>query len=149
VAVVCVRACVCTGEKGGGGGAASAAGCGSWGALLAAFIPARLRPLPGIFPRGVPAPTSFAGLSVWHACAPPQILGAADLGKVMRLQLALMPPHSEIRRHTDSGGYAAAGHRIHVVVRSNPGEPLWWAACRTGRRGAATAPVPAATPACC
>lgn len=49
-----------------------------------------------------------------------QVLGPGDLDKVMRLQLAFMPPHSDIKRHMDSGGYAAVGHRIHVVVQSNP-----------------------------
>lgn len=62
------------------------------------------------------------------ACVcPPQVLGPGDLDKVMRLQLAFMPPHSDIKRHMDSGGYAAVGHRIHVVVQSNPGEMAWGA----------------------
>lgn len=39
----------------------------------------------------------------------------------MRLQLALLPPGAEIRLHSDAGGYAAEGHRIHVVLQSNPG----------------------------
>lgn len=50
-----------------------------------------------------------------------QVLGAADAGNVMRVQLARMPPGGRILRHADTGGYAAAGHRIHVVVQSNPG----------------------------
>lgn len=52
---------------------------------------------------------------------PLQILGPADAGNVMRLQLARMPPRSEILPHLDTGGYAAEGHRIHVIVQSNPG----------------------------
>ncbi|KAL4859265.1 hypothetical protein ACK3TF_001013 [Chlorella vulgaris] len=50
-----------------------------------------------------------------------QILGPVDMNNVMRLQLAVMAPHSTIRQHMDSGGYAEAGHRIHVVVQTNPG----------------------------
>jgi hypothetical protein len=52
---------------------------------------------------------------------PLQILGPVDMHNIMRLQLAVMAPHSTIRQHMDSGGYAEAGHRIHVVVQTNPG----------------------------
>jgi hypothetical protein len=31
-----------------------------------------------------------------------------------------MPPHSEIRNHFDKGEYSVDGHRIHVVVSTNP-----------------------------
>ena len=51
-----------------------------------------------------------------------QLLGSEDLGNIMRLQFALMGPHSKIKRHVDSGGYSKLGHRIHVMVHSNPSE---------------------------
>jgi len=38
----------------------------------------------------------------------------------MRAQFALMPAHTEIKPHVDSGGYSTEGHRIHFVVQSNP-----------------------------
>ena len=50
-----------------------------------------------------------------------QILGDADMDKIMRLQFAIMPPHSQIKKHMDTGGYATLGHRIHAVLKSNPG----------------------------
>jgi hypothetical protein len=39
---------------------------------------------------------------------------------IMRAQFALMPAHTEIKPHVDSGGYSSRGHRIHFVVQSNP-----------------------------
>jgi hypothetical protein len=39
---------------------------------------------------------------------------------IMRAQFALMPAHTEIKMHADSGGYSSEGHRIHFVVQSNP-----------------------------
>ena len=39
---------------------------------------------------------------------------------IMRAQVALMPAHTEIKVHADSGGYSSEGHRIHFVVQSNP-----------------------------
>ncbi len=39
---------------------------------------------------------------------------------VMRAQFALMPAHTEIKPHVDSGAYSSEGHRIHFVVKSNP-----------------------------
>ncbi len=38
---------------------------------------------------------------------------------IMRAQFALMPAHTEIKLHADSGGYSSEGHRIHFVVQSN------------------------------
>lgn len=55
------------------------------------------------------------------------LLGPADAGNVMRLQLALMPGRGEIKRHMDSGGFAEEGHRIHVVLQSSP--DVYFAAC--------------------
>ena len=49
-----------------------------------------------------------------------QIIGEADLSKVIRLQLALMAPHTQIKIHTDQGRYASHAHRIHVVIATNP-----------------------------
>jgi len=40
---------------------------------------------------------------------------------ITRVQFALMPRHSEIKPHVDSGGYSEDGHRIHFVIASNPG----------------------------
>ena len=48
-------------------------------------------------------------------------VGAGDLANIMRLQLAWMPAGGVIRSHRDIGGYADAGHRIHVVLITNPG----------------------------
>ena len=58
------------------------------------------------------------------ACLAPrvQLLGKEDVSKIMRLQFAEMGPHSQIKRHVDTGGYAQLGHRIHIVVQSNPSE---------------------------
>ena len=39
---------------------------------------------------------------------------------IARVQFAYMPPHSEIKRHVDTGGYSEYGHRIHFVIASNP-----------------------------
>lgn len=50
-----------------------------------------------------------------------QVLGPADAANVVRLQLARMAPGARILPHTDTGGYAAEGHRIHVVVQTSPG----------------------------
>lgn len=48
-----------------------------------------------------------------------QILGS-DIENIMRLQFARMPPGGVIKTHVDMGGYSATGHRIHVVIDSNP-----------------------------
>ena len=78
-----------------------------------------------------------AGLCL-HACgcqltrrSPPalpgpgmQLLGTEDVSKIMRLQFAVMGPNSQIKRHKDMGGYAQLGHRIHIVVQSNPSESV-------------------------
>ncbi|PSC71222.1 green algal specific Aspartyl Asparaginyl beta-hydroxylase [Micractinium conductrix] len=66
-----------------------------------------------------------------------KILGAADVSNIMRLQLALMPAHGEIKRHIDAGDYAAGGHRIHAVVQSHPG--VTFKVCDTARHAGAGA----------
>jgi len=43
-----------------------------------------------------------------------------DVQNIIRVQFAKMPAHSEIKPHVDSGGYSEKGHRIHVVIASNP-----------------------------
>ncbi|KAI8108901.1 hypothetical protein M9435_005318 [Picochlorum sp. BPE23] len=43
-----------------------------------------------------------------------------DVHNIIRVQFAKMPAHSEIKPHVDSGGYSEKGHRIHVVIASNP-----------------------------
>ena len=43
-----------------------------------------------------------------------------DIGNIIRLQFAIMPANTHIKRHTDKGGYSATGHRIHLVVASTP-----------------------------
>ena len=48
-----------------------------------------------------------------------RLLGA-DMANIIRLQFAIMPPDTHIKRHVDKGGYSATGHRIHLVVASNP-----------------------------
>lgn len=49
-----------------------------------------------------------------------RLLGA-DMQKIIRLQFALMPAGTHIKRHVDKGGYSADGHRIHLVVATNDG----------------------------
>lgn len=50
-----------------------------------------------------------------------QILGPQDVHNIVRLQLARMAPStSDIKVHQDSGGYAKAGHRIHVPLVTHP-----------------------------
>ena len=48
-----------------------------------------------------------------------ELLGSQSQN-IMRAQFALMPAHTEIKPHVDSGGYSSEGHRIHFVVQSNP-----------------------------
>lgn len=48
-----------------------------------------------------------------------RLLGS-DVQNIIRVQFAKMPAHSEIKPHVDSGGYSEKGHRIHVVIASNP-----------------------------
>lgn len=43
-----------------------------------------------------------------------------DVQNIIRVQFAKMPAHSEIKPHVDSGGYSEKGHRIHIVIASNP-----------------------------
>ncbi|KAL4458606.1 hypothetical protein ABPG75_013471 [Micractinium tetrahymenae] len=50
-----------------------------------------------------------------------QILGPRDVANILRLQLARMAPRSELKQHVDTGGYAERGHRIHLVLQTNPG----------------------------
>ncbi|GAX82193.1 hypothetical protein CEUSTIGMA_g9621.t1 [Chlamydomonas eustigma] len=50
-----------------------------------------------------------------------QVLGEGELNKVVRMQLAYMPPEiSSIKVHRDMGGYATNAHRIHIPVLTNP-----------------------------
>lgn len=63
-----------------------------------------------------------------------QILGPADVRNILRLQLARMAPRSRLRQHVDSGGYAERGHRIHVVLQTNPG--VAFHVCETPERAA-------------
>lgn len=42
------------------------------------------------------------------------------MSKIVRMQLALMPPSTTIKAHRDMGGYALKGHRIHIPVTTNP-----------------------------
>ena len=46
-----------------------------------------------------------------------QVLGRADLGKVMRAHLARLAPGARVRIHRDRGGYVDGGHRIHVPLQ--------------------------------
>lgn len=48
-----------------------------------------------------------------------KLLGS-DYECISRVQFALMPAHSEIKPHVDSGGYSQEGHRIHFVIASSP-----------------------------
>jgi hypothetical protein len=48
-----------------------------------------------------------------------QLLGK-DVVNIIRMQFALMPGNTQIKRHVDKGGYSATGHRIHLVVASSP-----------------------------
>lgn len=48
------------------------------------------------------------------------MLGEADLSKIIRLQLAYMAPHTQIKIHRDQGRYASHAHRIHLVVATDP-----------------------------
>ncbi|GFR39810.1 hypothetical protein Agub_g302, partial [Astrephomene gubernaculifera] len=48
-----------------------------------------------------------------------QIIGPADMNKIVRLQFARMKPGIEIKMHKDMGGYARFAHRIHLPVVSN------------------------------
>ena len=43
-----------------------------------------------------------------------------DAANIIRMQFALMPGDTHIKRHVDRGGYSATGHRIHLVVASSP-----------------------------
>jgi len=47
-----------------------------------------------------------------------KLLGV-DARNIIRMQLANMPAGTHIKRHVDSGGYSANGHRIHVVVAAS------------------------------
>lgn len=48
-----------------------------------------------------------------------QLLGD-DVANIIRMQFAIMPAETHIKRHIDRGGYSAIGHRIHLVVASSP-----------------------------
>lgn len=45
-----------------------------------------------------------------------QILGVQDVHKLLRVQLARMQAGSAIQPHSDKGGYAEQGHRIHIPL---------------------------------
>ncbi|MEW5319959.1 MAG: hypothetical protein WDW38_011069 [Sanguina aurantia] len=45
-----------------------------------------------------------------------QVVGREDMGKVVRMQLALIQPGGVIKIHKDMGGYAKKAHRIHVPI---------------------------------
>lgn len=45
----------------------------------------------------------------------------ADVSKIIRCQLTLMPAGAHIKPHVDKGGYSALGHRIHIVIASELG----------------------------
>jgi len=49
-----------------------------------------------------------------------QHLLGTDADNIIRMQFALMPGNTHIKRHVDKGGYSATGHRIHFVVASSP-----------------------------
>jgi hypothetical protein len=49
-----------------------------------------------------------------------EIIGPSEMDKIVRMQLALMPPSTTIKAHRDMGGYALKGHRIHIPVTTNP-----------------------------
>jgi len=61
----------------------------------------------------------FFAFSLPFLC--PQVLGVADMRNILRLQLAELAPGGEIKQHLDMGGYSKEGHRIHLVVQTNPG----------------------------
>ena len=46
----------------------------------------------------------------------PQVLGAADVPKLLRVQLARLRAGTTIQPHSDKGGYATGGHRIHIPL---------------------------------
>lgn len=50
-----------------------------------------------------------------------QILGSADMDKVVRLQLARVRPGVEILPHVDRGVWALNSHRIHVPLTAPAG----------------------------
>jgi hypothetical protein len=50
-----------------------------------------------------------------------QLLGAADVSKVIRMQLARIRPGVHIKPHVDLGGWATHSHRIHVPIVTSTG----------------------------
>jgi hypothetical protein len=50
----------------------------------------------------------------------PQLLGPADVAKVIRMQLARIRPGVRIVPHVDLGGWARRSHRIHVPIVTSP-----------------------------
>lgn len=62
-----------------------------------------------------------------------QLLGD-EVNHITRAQFALMPAHTEIKPHVDTGGYSEEGHRIHFVIQSNPN--VTFGVCdQTGKTG--------------
>ena len=52
---------------------------------------------------------------------PAQVVGPADLAKIIRLQFARMRPGINIKVHRDKGKWAVGAHRIHIPVTAAPG----------------------------
>lgn len=50
-----------------------------------------------------------------------QVIGEADLPKIIRMQFARMRPGTRIKPHTDLGRWASGSHRIHIPVTVAPG----------------------------
>lgn len=71
-----------------------------------------------------------------HALEPllVEVLGSADVGNIIRLQLArMMPGTSDIKLHQDTGGYATWAHRIHVPIETN--NDVMFEVCPPGPEG--------------
>ena len=49
-----------------------------------------------------------------------QLLGKADLDKIIRMQFARMRPGTHIKTHRDHGKWAMHAHRLHVPVTAAP-----------------------------
>ena len=54
-------------------------------------------------------------------CDVPQLLGRADMDKIIRMQLSRMRPGVHIRTHRDQGQWAMSAHRLHVPLAAPPG----------------------------
>ncbi len=66
----------------------------------------------------------------------PQLLGRADMDKIIRMQFSRMRPGVHIRKHRDQGQWAISAHRLHVplaaptgvdfLVRCSVEGSQWW-----------------------